>query len=79
MVTLVNQTDQKSKRRWITLTEWPSSLLGAYDAGILTGEAELLAKGLKAIYRGGAGGGLTLNGEASERARVAIMNTGGRT
>ena len=46
---LVNQAETKTGKRWITLTEWPKSLVDAYDAGILTGEAEILAKGLKAI------------------------------
>lgn len=49
MALLVSQTDVKSRRKYITLTEWPESLLGAYDANILTGEAEMLAKCIKAM------------------------------
>ena len=49
MTTLVNNATQKTRRRWITLTEWPASLVQAYDAGILTGEAEVLARGIKAM------------------------------
>ena len=46
---LVNQTDQKSQRRWITLTEWPASLVSAWKASILTGEAELLGRAISAM------------------------------
>jgi len=49
MTTLVNNATQKTKRRWVTLTEWPGSLVQAYDAGILYGEAELLGKAMKAM------------------------------
>lgn len=48
---LVNQAETKTGKRWITLTEWPGSLIQAYDAGILTGEAETLAKGLRAMSK----------------------------
>ena len=49
MTTLSNHAPQKTKQRWITLTEWPKSLIQAYDAGILTGEAELIARAIKAM------------------------------
>jgi hypothetical protein len=49
MTVLVNNAKQKTKRRWITLTEWPLSLIEAYDAGVLTGEAEMTAKALKSM------------------------------
>ena len=52
MTTLVNNATQNTKRRWITLTEWPMSLIEAYDAGVLTGEAELTARAIKAMVRG---------------------------
>ena len=49
MTVLKNNATQKARVRWITITEWPKSLIEAYNAGILTGEAEILAKGLKAM------------------------------
>jgi hypothetical protein len=49
MCSLVNNATQKTKRRFLTLTEWPQSLVQAYDAGILTGESETVAQGMKAM------------------------------
>jgi len=49
MALLVSQTTVKAQRKYIRITEWPRSLVSALDAGLLTGEAETLAKGLKAM------------------------------
>ena len=44
--------EQHTKRpRVIVLTEWPTSLLDAYRAGILTGDAEAEAKRLEPYHR----------------------------
>ena len=42
-------TNVKAQRKYITLTEWPSSLLGAYAAGILSGESELVARAIQGM------------------------------
>jgi hypothetical protein len=39
MVSLVEQTEKKGKR-FLTLADWPVSLLQAHKAGVLTGQAE---------------------------------------
>jgi hypothetical protein len=49
MTLLENNATQKTKKRWITLCDWPGSLVSAYEAGILTGEAELLGRAIKAM------------------------------
>jgi hypothetical protein len=49
MCTLVTVTNVKSQRKYITLTEWPASLLGASMAGLLTGESELVARAIGAM------------------------------
>lgn len=49
MALLVSQTTVKAQRKYMRMTTWPQSLIEAYNAGILTGEAEILAKGLKAM------------------------------
>jgi hypothetical protein len=49
MAVLVNNATQKTKKRWITLCDWPGSLIAAYDAGILTGEAEMLGRAIKGM------------------------------
>jgi len=49
MTTLCNHAPQKTKLRWIVLTVWPMSLLQAYDAGILGGEALETARALDAM------------------------------
>jgi hypothetical protein len=51
MTTLSNHAPQKTKQRWITLTEWPMSLLQAYDAGILGGEAAETAKAIHVMQQ----------------------------
>ena len=42
-------TTVKAQRKFITLTVWPESLLGAARAGILTGEAALIARAISAM------------------------------
>src|SRR6266446_1346575 len=42
-------TNVKAQRKYITLTGWPSSLLGAYAAGILSGESELVARAIQGM------------------------------
>jgi hypothetical protein len=42
-------TSVKSLRKYITLTEWPESLLGAFRAGILSGESEVVARAIAAM------------------------------
>lgn len=53
MALLFNGETVKTKRRWIRLTEWPQSLVSAYRAGILGGQAEELGRAMDAmnIYR----------------------------
>ena len=52
MCNLVTQVTQKSKIKYMTLTEWPASLMGAHRANVLTGEAEKLAVLLDSMGKG---------------------------
>lgn len=46
MTTLIDLGCKTKVKRTIVLVEWPSSLLSAYSAGILTGEAKAEAESI---------------------------------
>ena len=50
-MTLLVEVTNSTKKKTIMLTEWPTSLLDAYRAGILTGDAEAEAKRLEPYHR----------------------------
>jgi hypothetical protein len=49
MAVIGTVTSVKSQRKYITLTEWPASLLDALRADILVGEAEIVARAISAM------------------------------